>query len=678
MQSPWMNNNGGHIASESASPVICSWDKHNLSSFQSLRSQMLNAILTTHGNAPGRNNATNAHLYARSRSTSAVHSSSSNTKNFVRAQTTMMSQHCTATATDVGETPNMNTLQDLLPDNHDYYSRSVHLLLDTPLPLSIETRNNDAPELIHLRKPYPNETTFLVSRIYLRKFVDWARVEVINSQAQRWQQWQLRHDESGMSSQHTFRLDEHALQTLAALSIISDQYQLWDSEWNRWFASLETSWNKYNEWRVSSQDEKKDDQYSNTQNDVFLPVESPGPVDSRLLSCISSPLLLRRNISLRMGGISANDDYTTLSVSEEMNDERLVQFLARDEECTENTAEDDRPKLAVCPVSASFYEFVRSTLGVICEDDFSISFQDRSSSRESCALLHHEQSSIAVGKSGKNIDIPHPSCAIPQSISSSPHQQQHTPRPIEFKRRILTISDIHKLQSNAIPSPSNKTSSYSKLMKEAMTSSNEDGRDATTGEQKSCTVEVYPVEFKYVVVDPTRNVSTPTNNDSMPVHSASGIALVSRVTRLSDAFNDFIRAVECNRSSSCVRLWRKSPCAGTLTMRGATAKGDGYDLVDATLLDVKDDSGPSVEKWLRLDEMRASDSEGALVEILVEIRSSPTARWIREPLELENRLQVIHYCIFGCSRVVFCSYFSQYCMYSYFRLETSLMLRTVH
>ena len=195
-------------------------------------------------------------------------------------------------------------------------------------------------------------------------------------------------------------------------------------------------------------------------------------------------------------------------------------------------------------------------------------------------------------------------------------------------------------------------------MKEAMTSSNEDGRDATTGEQKSCTVEVYPVEFKYVVVDPTRNVSTPTNNDSMSVHSASGIALVSRVTRLSDAFNDFIRAVACNRSSSCVRLWRKSPCAGTQTMRGATAKGDGYDLVDATLLDVKDEGGPSVEKWLRLDEMRASDSEGALVEILVEIRSSPTARWIREPLELENRLQVIYYCIVGCSRVVFCSYFS--------------------
>jgi len=638
MQSAGIDDNGDLIASESSSPLICSWDKHNLSSFQSLRSQMLNAILTTNGRdvVPGTNNATNAHVFTRSRSTSAVHTSS----NYVRAQTTMMAQNSTAatTAPGVGET-NRSTLRDLLPDNTDYFSRSAHLLLDTPLPLLIETRNNDEPELIHLREPYPNETTFLLSRIYLRKFVHWARVSVVNSQVQRWQQWQLRHDESGMNSQHTFRLDEHSLRTLAALSIISDQYQLWDHEWNRWFASLESSWNKYNEWRVSSRDEKKDDQYSNTQYDVFLPVESPGPVDSRLLACRSSPLLLRRNVSLMMGGISENNDYTTLSISEEMNDERLVQFLARDEGSTENTAEDDRPKLAVCPVSASFYEFVRSTLGVICEDNFSISFQDRGSSRDSYALLHHEQSSVAVGKSGKNIDIPHPSCAIPQSSSSGP-QQQHTPRPIEFKRRILTISCVRKLQSNATPSPSNKTSSYSKLMKEAMTSGKEDEHDATTGEPKSCTVEVYPVEFKYVVVDPTRNVSAPSSKDSMSVHSASGIALVSRVTPLSDAFKDFIRAVECNRSSSCVRLWRKSPCAGTMIKRGATAKGDGYDLVDATLLDVKDEGGSSVENWLRLDEMRASHYQAALVEILVEIRSSPTASWIREPLELENRLQV--------------------------------------
>jgi hypothetical protein len=221
-------------------------------------------------------------------------------------------------------------------------------------------------------------------------------------------------------------------------------------------------------------------------------------------------------------------------------------------------------------------------------------------------------------------------------------------------------------------------SSYSKLMKEAMTSRKEEGRDAPAEEAKSCTVEVHPVEFRYVVVDAALPGSSPVNKpDSKPAYSANGIALLSRVSRLSDALNEFKRVVECNRSSACVRLWMKSPCAGTSTQRGATVRGDGYDLIDAALLDGSEEEGLTVEKWLRLDdESRNANSGPEVVEVLVEIRSSPSSRWVREPLELENRLQVsVLYCIRDVSTCI--GDYSNFCTQT-FRLEILLMLRTLH
>ncbi len=54
----------------------------------------------------------------------------------------------------------------------------------------------------------------------------------------------------------------------------------------------------------------------------------------------------------------------------------------------------------------------------------------------------------------------------------------------------------------------------------------------------------------------------------------------------------------------------------------------------------EEEEGLTVERWLRLDD--GDVSSPAVVEILVEIRSNPSSRWVREPLELENRLQVIN------------------------------------
>ena len=606
---------------------------------------MMSALLDTArkgggDNSSGRMNSSNndVNSYTRSQSTSAaITTDSSNKKELIRSKS-IVPHHLTAEGI-------RQSFYDLLPTSGDYFSKAVHHLLDTPLPFHLHQSPSSEP--IHLRKPHKHESTHLLSRIYLRTWFEWARSTIINTRIRQFHQWQSSHDESGINDTRSVQLDADTIRILAALSIISDQFQLWEGggdAWNTWMASLEEKWRRYGERRLTCPDEKKDEEMLYEMD--FLPVKTPGAVDSRLLSSYGHPLLLRRNVSLMMGGIENNEDENVLSVNEEMRQDKLLQFLARDKQAA--NGEDNRPRLAVCPVSASFYEFIRSTLGVICEDGKSISFQPGKAPTGHGEILYHEQySNLTAGnKSSKDIDIPHPSCASQSSSmdAGSSSDRRQIPRPIEFQRRILTIpatrkqTDISSTPTNA-SSPNKKMSSYSKLMKEAMTSRKEEGQDISTEESTTCTVEVHPVELRYIVSDPTLPGSNTLTKDSK-AYSTNGVALVSRVAPLSEVLNDFKRSVESSRSSACVRLWSKSPCVGTAVARGATVKGDGYDLIDAALLDAKED-GLTVEKGLRLEDgARDANSGPDVVEILVETRSSPTSRWAREPLELENRLQV--------------------------------------
>ncbi|KAL3781972.1 hypothetical protein ACHAWO_004785 [Cyclotella atomus] len=656
-------------------PAVCSWDRRNASSFASLRLQMLHVISNDVSSSSMSNNV---NPYSRSLSASAA--GTNPTKEYARAQTTVFEPQTASTAATTLEN---NKLMELLPSNQSYFGKAIQLLFDTPLPFLVRHHNNngtsklnsnnnndDEPISIHLRPPNPNETIYLLPRVYLRSFIEFLRSSILNSAISK--QSNYSHDPTG-NSHSSFTLDNDTIKSLASLSILSEQYSLYDfdADWIKWFGSLEGRWEKYYQesGRNCTSDEKKEEDglLFASSSQEFIPISRPGAMDARLLSQCGHPLLLRRNIAVMMGGITPRDnEENVLSVNEEMREENLLQFLASDEKLSNdaaaaaaNNGEDTQPKLAVSPVSLTFYEFVRSTLGVICEDGTSISFQPSKvqsftgggARNSSTLLLHHEQSSTvkaAGNKSSKDVDIPHPSA--PQSSaptaavgSSSPTKQLQTPRPIEFQRRILTTASRsgtkkqHEINTPINSSPK-KMSSYSKLMKEAMTSrKEEEGQPILIEEMMTCTVEIHPVEFRYVIVDPSLESNKP------DASCVSGVALISRVSRVSEALNEFKRTVECQRSSSCVRLWSRSPCVGTVTMRGATARGDGYDLIDDGLLDgsEEEEEGLTVERWLRLDD--GDVSSPAVVEILVEIRSNPSSRWVREPLELENRLQVGDY-----------------------------------
>ena len=180
------------------------------------------------------------------------------------------------------------------------------------------------------------------------------------------------------------------------------------------------------------------------------------------------------------------------------------------------------------------------------------------------------------------------------------------------------------------------------------------------------TVEVFPVEFKYrlsATTDDTNNGNRPKRSDPSK-HSHEGMALASRTSSISTVLRDLQRAAAPHRPDTCVRIWKKSVCAQ------ATKDGDGYDLLDVTSLcaaplirsPVKNPKSSlnkskqpepidslTIEQWLGMEPLTAQSAKqqsynpGQVIEVLIEVRSTPTSKWDRESFQLENRINVGDY-----------------------------------
>lgn len=220
-----------------------------------------------------------------------------------------------------------------------------------------------------------------------------------------------------------------------------------------------------------------------------------------------------------------------------------------------------------------------------CDDDSEISHQREPSN---AFIIHHHKKNASVD---------------PMDIKS----------PIEFRRPVLFVAQVE--DTSTLLSPT------SKLLQQANVSN------------LVPTVEAFPIKFMYSVTDGV-NVNG----------EKGGFLLVSKATRVVDVIPEIRRAVAPKKSSSCVRIWSKMESSrpdGT----GATAKGDGYELVhidkrlDGKIVATDDEvSEMTVGEWVSRHVTNADKIES--VDILVETRASPTAKWAREELELGNRIQV--------------------------------------
>ena len=137
------------------------------------------------------------------------------------------------------ETWRRRRLRHLLPVNDDYFNVAAWALLDTPLPLVLDdvVGRDEDPRTIRLRRPRVDELCHLLPRIYLREFFDWARRSLVNSSVEQFV------NSSSNRPCLEFVLDDDTLATLAALSIMTDQYFIWkeEGEWTRWKAAVITS-----------------------------------------------------------------------------------------------------------------------------------------------------------------------------------------------------------------------------------------------------------------------------------------------------------------------------------------------------------------------------------------------------------------------------------------------------
>ncbi|KAL9189843.1 hypothetical protein ACHAXT_009518 [Thalassiosira profunda] len=532
-----------------------------------------------------------------------------------------------------------------------------YLLMDTPLPLARcppkESRNDvgkwTKTKALHPRPPNPNETVCLLPRDWMKDWIHAERCAIMTSYAEAFfVEGGMAPEESEQSSpqqqqnpqpriKRTFTLCFEALKALAALSVLADQYEIHtdtEFEWKLWLDALEGGWN---EWREKSQ-EMTGEPLPPYPHLCFPAWRLPGPADSRVLLGADHPLMMHDNVRLVLRGLAHGPAGNGEVDEDALNN--LVDDLRIGSEGNGSSNED--LGIPVCPVPSQFYDQVRGTKGVYCANG-DLSFGDENGGDLPSSLLFHDQ--------------------WEGDLSS-----QYPPiRPVEFRRRVvsvpLAVGDGEQI-ANGSPHTTKKAS-YAAIMRDATKSQKKtDPKEDTLASDKAgLTVEVFPVEIRYVVaVDGGYGVTSPgegTDNSSLPKPPRHGVALASRRSPVRDVLHDLQRAAAPDGDTACTRIWMRSRCME------ATNAGDGYELVDLDSLSrmptakevnmspqrasrksskSKEDEEPSltVEQWLGLEELsvRSNASGPVALDLLVEVRSSPTSSWSRESLELENRLQV--------------------------------------
>jgi hypothetical protein len=303
------------------------------------------------------------------------------------------------------------------PPSKDYFGDAIrYLLIDTPLPLigacpprasPSGDMTSTQPCLRKLDNIGAAETIYLIPRYYLLGWIHWARCTILNAFVESWfAAWENfdvprggKEGEKKQQEKRVYSLLPEALNALAALSIISEQYQLFidtESDFMSWMANLETCWATWNgqvrEYHRHSQSFQREEVPQAFPHLTFPAFRSPGPVDSRILSTRNNPLLMHHHVALSMRGIlssynaelaaggdlsdesndpNSNHCITVLSPAEDASESKLISFIENSLWVTDDEnalATHSTQRLAIVPVPTSFYDMLRGVHGVICDD----------------------------------------------------------------------------------------------------------------------------------------------------------------------------------------------------------------------------------------------------------------------------------------------------------------------
>ena len=409
----------------------------------------------------------------------------------------------------------------------------------------------------------------------------------------------------------------------------------------------------------------------------FLPKEppsynwrysNPGALDASCLSVLGYPLLLRPHVFVGRGDDNDEDDISVLCSL--LNESLLhLRRLSADADgsrtpTTESINYDS--KMGCCAVPSRFYELLRSVHGVKCDDGMGISFQ--SHFEENPYILHHHViSNTRKGEEKfserknrcmsptKHADISYPSSysdigargvrepsAVMASALLAPQLQSSSPRPLEFKRRVLTARNRKHVEvypikwiyfilddtappsvASSIPNSSNLSEQHTvALLKAAATHLQDSNKQRPPRADR-----------------PSKPTIRRSNNrktfSSASFNNPKGFVLASRFTPARQALIEMLHMAVPEKSSSCCRIWTKIGLTnGRKHAQGATKHGDGYELLDF------DDIPFDMTVWEFSKTYSGTSENLKSMDLLIETRAHPNAKWKRSHLELSNRIQV--------------------------------------
>lgn len=382
--------------------------------------------------------------------------------------------------------------------------------------------------------------------------------------------------------------------------------------------------------------------------------DTPGPIDSTVLSVEGHPLVLSPLVKLHTPWWDDNDDYhpgdglgvhstnavpfgrsrTTASATRTSSSGALQ--VEHDNNTTSTTTTDTAaataaaaspatpstlPPLAVA-VPEPFYEMIRNTHGVMCDDGHSVSFQPPAvDHHRSPYLLHHQVFGSGSGGGGKGIGIGKNNSH--DDVGSQYYQNQHNlhqqqphgmPRPVEFRRRRIYVPQ-RRWDSNQPP-----TSLMDKLLLEEPSF-------------VVSRVEVHPLKVLYTIVDNedfNDEFHGPGNKDGTVVPSPHGYGLVSRQAPAVAGLRALVRAAVPHKAAQQLRLWVTQ---GPYPISPTPANPWKYHALGPSLDGLTSDDMPGLLE----DHVVANDAVG---NILIEVRPSVNADWPLRRRELVHRLRV--------------------------------------
>ena len=294
-------------------------------------------------------------------------------------------------------------------------------------------------------------------------------------------------------------------------------------------------------------------------------------------------------------------------------------------------------------VPEAFYLTLRSFHGVICQDGYTVAFQQHLSvGRRERILLHHE-----IHKTNGQNGTDHHHINNPQKCFAYPLNETTTTNPeaipVEFRRQVVAAPPSNS-NSKHDDQQIDRLSLMDKLMIE----------EERRHRPRVPIPEIHPIKLTYrLQYEGTRHQHQQQGKERTKTaltRQVDGFVLVSQEAVAVDALSSLVGAAAPAAASETIRLWSRYhyPWKGTTRSCGTdstssmdTSSFEVLDLAQMAEQDMKVPTPLTIRQWAQQHSVSGTDRQ---IECLVEVRPTLNAPWPRESLDLVRRMRVGDFC----------------------------------